>query len=448
MSIKFRVTLWYTALMTILVVGILIFLFFVGEKVVLTGSEGELINTVKNSSDDIDYDEGQVEIDEDLNFFADGAYISIYDNSGKLLYGQVPPKFKDNAGFINGKIQNVGSGENKWQVYDMKYGESHYGNVWIRGIISSDMTSNAFDTMLKLAFISFPFLIILCALGGYFITNRAFAPVRQITQSAENIGTGKDLNGRINLGEGKDEIYILANTFDGMFDRLQASFDKEKQFTSDASHELRTPTSVIISQCEYALENSTSLDETKEALNTVLNQAQKMSALIGQLLTLARADQGKTKLQIEAFNFSELVDMVADQLEESANAKNISIEKDIKPDLLIRGDQTMLMRMLLNLMENGIKYGKTGGNLTVFLDQNEKGIIGFVRDDGIGIGKEQLPKIWERFYQVDTARASISGGIGLGLSLVKYIVEAHNGQVSVESVLDKGTTFTFFLPTK
>ncbi|CZT54995.1 Sensor kinase CusS [Eubacteriaceae bacterium CHKCI005] len=447
LSIKLRITLWFTLLMTLLTAFVLIYLFSVGDLVVASGSQNALISVVTDSVKDIEYDDGELEIDDDLDYFQDGVYLSIYDQSGTLLYGHLPSHFPRETSLLDHQIQTLQNNKSNWYVYDMLYNvpESHEA-VWVRGIMSSAGSGNAFDAMLKLAIVALPILVLLAAAGGYFLINRAFRPVRQITKTAEQISNDRDLSRRISIGDGKDEIYTLAAAFDHMFDRLQESFEREKQFTSDASHELRTPTAVIISQCEFALENAQTLEESKSALTTVLEQARRMSSLISQLLTLARADQAQTKLHIELINLSELCEMVADQVEEKANEKNISVVADIEPNLLLRGDETMLMRMLLNLMENGVKYGKTGGHLWIKLHRTKETILGEILDDGIGIASQDLEKVWERFYQVDTARSTSEEGMGLGLPMVKYIVEAHGGSIFVQSTLGQGSKFTFSLP--
>lgn len=447
LSIKLRVTLWFTLLMTLLTAIVLIFLFWVGDLVVTSGSQDTLIGIVTDSLKEIEHDGDEWEIDDDLDYFQDGVYLSIYDQSGILLYGRLPSGFTEETSLLDHQVQTIQDIKENWYVYDIFYqnGESNQG-IWIRGVMSSAGSGNAFGTMMRLAIIASPLLILLAATGGYFLINRAFRPVRKIAETAEKISGDKDLSRRIALGEGKDEIYTLASTFDRMFDRLQESFEREKQFTSDASHELRTPTAVVISQCEFALENAQTLEEAKSALNTVLDQARRMSSLISQLLTLARADRAQTKLQIELINFSELCEMVSAQVEEKASKKHISVVMEIEPDLLLHGDETMMMRMLLNLMENGVKYGKTGGHLWIKLYRINEMIRGEICDDGIGIAPQHLEKIWERFYQVDASRSTSREGMGLGLPMVKYIVEAHGGTISVQSTLGKGSQFIFSLP--
>ena len=170
-----------------------------------------------------------------------------------------------------------------------------------------------------------------------------------------------------------------------------------------------------------------------------------MSALISQLLTLARADNGKQKLHCELINLSELAQIIAEEQSVPAEEKGITLQTDIRPDILMRADETMMMRLFINLISNSITYGRPGGHIRVTLSSDEKGITGSVADDGIGIPAGHLDKIWQRFYQVDPSRTSGSGS-GLGLPMVRWIVEAHGGQIGVSSRPGEGSVFTFRFP--
>lgn len=443
LSIKLRITLWFSIFMMATAAISLAFLFSVGEIGAQRNSEQQLKSAVEKSFQEIEYEDGALEIDEDLDVYKDGVYISVYDDAGHFLYGRIPYEFPTDTEISSEEMIKVANNAGTWYVFDHVQIYSDYGNVHVRGIVSAAGTQSAFSALHRLTAILLPVLVLISALGGYWLACRAFRPVKQITQTAENISQSGDLALRIQLPPGKDEIHALADTFDGMFDRLQDAFEKEKQFTSDAAHELRTPTSVILSQCEYALENATTVEEAKDALTTVQQQAEKMARLISQLLTLARGDSGTQKLQKELINFSELTEIVCQQQQEYAASKQITITSEIQPDILFCGDETMLMRLWMNLMENGIHYGKEKGHLTVSLFKAENRIVGRVADDGIGIAPEHLDKIWQRFYQVDAVRDPNRNSTGLGLPMVKWIVEAHGGTISVESTLGVGSIFTF-----
>ena len=390
---------------------------------------------------EIDADDGEIEIDDDLEYFKDGIYLSVYDAGGVPLYGSVPRDFDNSAVFAPGQLRTIPSMQKSWYVYDEQNTIYGYGTVWIRSVSAANQVDSTISTLYRLALIVLPFFVLFAAVGGYFITRRAFQPVRRIIQTAREIGEGNDLSRRIALGQGRDEVYTLAAEFDSMFARLEKAFEREKQFTSDASHELRTPTTVIISQCEYALERAKTLDEAREALHAILNQAEKMAVMISQLLMLARADKAHGKMQFETVNLSDLAMMVVEQQQENASMRHIQLETHIEPDVEMQGDETMLMRVWINLIENGVKYGREGGWLQITLQKKQGLIIGCVQDNGIGIAPENLEKVWERFWQADSARSA--SGAGLGLSMVKWIVQAHGGNIQVESVLGQGSAFTF-----
>jgi signal transduction histidine kinase len=292
-----------------------------------------------------------------------------------------------------------------------------------------------------------PFFVLCIAAGGYFIIRRTLSPLADMTETAQKISSGNDLSRRIRLGTGNDEVHKMAHTFDKMMDKLEDSFENEKQFTSDVSHELRTPVTVILSQCEYALQEDTPAQEIKDCIRSIAAQARKMSSLISQLLTLARADKGIQKLHYELLNLSELAEIITEEQKGIASKKGITLETCIQPDILFRGDETMLMRLFINLISNSITYGKENGLTRISLSSDGNLITGSVSDNGIGIEKDKLDKIWKRFYQVNPARSSGEReGAGLGLPMVKWITEAHGGTVCAESTPGSGTVFTFTFP--
>lgn len=445
LSIKSRVTLWYTALMIILVVLALVFMFSVSDAMIETSAKNDLKSQVTKSADEIEYDDGELEIDGDVDYLSHGIYILIYGVDGNLIDGKMPDGFSVDTILEDGNTRTVEIDGKPYYVYDVHLVFDSHDGVWVRGITAVSDTAATMDTMLNIALISLPFFVILAAAGGYWITKRAFRPVERIRAAADRIGEGRDLSQRINLSGGKDEIYALAATFDNMFDRLQRSFEAEKQLTADASHELRTPIAVVTSQCEYAMEHAQNEEEMKDAFAVILRQAQKMSGLISQMLTLARADNGFEKLHPEVFNLSEMVDIIADEQRAAAHEKDIRITAEIEPDIIVKADQTMIARLMINLLSNAIKYGNPKGFAHIILRRSGDRVILQVRDNGIGIPAEHLSKIWDRFYRADMSRTGGSGA-GLGLTMVKWIAEAHGGNVSVESALGFGSTFTFSFP--
>ena len=448
LSIKMRVTLWYT--------GIMVLLSGLALAVLLSASNRYIQNNVKNRLEERvfsclheikwDWEDGQLDIDDDLSVFQNEVWLGIYDRLGYPLFGQAPGNFPDGMVFKDGRQQVIREGGSVWHVYDRHLEVPGYGPVWIRGISSQTDSEEALTAISHIALVLFPFLAALAAVGGYLITKRAFLPVIQMSATARGISTGGDLSQRIGLVKGKDELYQLAGTFDEMLEQLERQFEKEKRFTSDVSHELRTPISVIISQCEYALEHAPEGSPESESLQSILEQSQRMARLVSQLLTLSRADCNTQQLQLETVNISELCEMVAQELEEAAAQKSISLELAVQPDVLIQADETMIMRLFINLISNAVSYGRTGGHIKVGLSSDEKGVKGYVKDDGIGIPEECLGHVWERFYQVNPSRTVEKGrGAGLGLSVCQWVVALHGGHMEFQSIEGKGTRVSVHL---
>jgi len=240
----------------------------------------------------------------------------------------------------------------------------------------------------------------------------------------------------------------LAETFDQMFNRLQEAFDREAQFTSDVAHELRTPLSAIRMQSEYSLKYLNLNEESEDILKNILEKSKKMSSLISELLMLARMDKKNQKLNIKNENLNEIIQLVIEVESNYAKEKNIKIIYDEKNDIFADVDRDMLTRVFINLISNAITYGNENGMIVITLEkiENSDKIQCKIIDDGIGISSEHINKIWNRFYQVDSSRSSDNSG--LGLSIVKWIIEEHKGTIMVESELGKGTIFTFYLPEK
>ena len=237
----------------------------------------------------------------------------------------------------------------------------------------------------------------------------------------------------------------MAAAFDGMLDKIEATLEREKQFTSDASHELRTPVAVIVSECEYMLDCAKSTDEYRESAQSVKRQAEKMSNLIAELLTISRMDRNTQAFTPEDLDISELLTFVCEE-QQDIHDNAVHLHTDIPVGIIVQADRFLLARLLINLISNAYQYTPSGGNIWVSLTQADAQLCITVRDDGIGMAPEELPKIWERFYQVDPSRSNQNGSSGLGLSIVKWIAEAHHGTVSVQSASGKGTSFTLLLP--
>ena len=302
------------------------------------------------------------------------------------------------------------------------------------------------DAEMKFFAILLPVIILLAALGGYLITRQAFAPVRKIIETTDEITKDGDLSRRIPLGKTRDEIYDLGKSFNGMFDRVEELVNREKQFTSDASHELRTPIAIIQSQSEYAMEDH---EYAPQAAGVINREARRMSSLLTNLLMISRSDSGRMMPEVGPTDAAELIYGIAHVKEGVAKDLGVKIEVDLPEELDIITDDEILARVVINLVDNALKYGKhPDGRIKISGGLEGPDFVFTVSDDGNGVKEEDKERIWERFYQADSSR---TGGqsAGLGLSIVQSLVKALGGRAMLlnkeESELG-GATFEIRIP--
>lgn len=448
-SLKLKLTAMYSFFMVLVTCLCLAVLFSLSGNEILTSAQMHLRERVQESADEIELEDGEFEIDSDFYSLDNNVYLALYDTGGNFLYGKVPPGLEQAPQFEDGKIQTVKSGTEQWYVYDVQYEMENGQEFYIRGVVSVTETQKEFLIAVRFAVILLPLTVILTALMGYRLIRRTLLPVRQMTETVQEIQKDGDLSRRIGVSQetGKDEFYQLAGTFDGMLESLEQAFLRERQFTSDVSHELRTPVSVILAQCEASLNRTDLSEEQRKEILLIRKKAGEMSQMISQLLLLSRADQGRQQLNKEEINISELTEIIVEEQKMLAQRRKIEVHTEIEPNITGYLDESFYIRMLDNLISNAVSYGKEGGNIKVTLHQIPSGVRGTVEDDGIGISRDNQVHIWERFYRVDASRTGKEDGShsGLGLSMVKWIAQAHGGNVRVESELGKGSCFTFEL---
>lgn len=316
----------------------------------------------------------------------------------------------------------------------------------IQSAFEMDDFYEALDHFALLLYISIPLLLLFAAGGGYWISSLALAPVDRIALTARNI-SAQNLSSRLEVPQTRDELQRLSETLNGMLSRLEAAFKKITQFTADASHELRTPVAVMRTRAELSLRKARSADEYRDVIAEVLAELEKTSGLIEQLMFLARADSGAETLHFTATNVAEVLREACHQGVALAEAKQIAFQEQIPAgSMWIQGDATSLRRLFLILIDNAVKYTPGGGQVEVSLQRNGHYAIAEVRDTGIGISDADLPNVFERFYRADKARTRELGGVGLGLSIGRWITEVHAGTVEVRSSPGRGSTFQIRLP--
>ena len=421
----------------------LVSLLLASDSVVRNSAMDQLSQTVRSNLLAVDIQDGSLQVGEEFTYYQSGVYTLIYSQEEALLAGQVPVSFTASEPFQNGVTRLVTTDQDNYYVLDLWYAKDWDTGVWVRGLMEAPQRDQTIQNLLSLAAIVLPGFILLSALGGYWIVKRAFRPLEEITATAQAISEGADLAARIEKRRGSKEFARLTDAFNQMFERLERSFEAEKRFTADASHELRTPVSIIKGACEYAEKFDESPEERAETIAMIHRQALRMSGLITQLLSMTRLDQGTEGASLVETDLSTLVRTVC--REQTYPPEDLIV--DVEEGLTVQGSAPLLTQLLQNLIDNGFKYGREKGQVWVSAHRQGDEIQLCVRDNGIGIPKDQQDKIWQRFYQVDPSRPHASGA-GLGLSMVQKIAQAHGGYMTVDSVPDLGSQFTLHLPAK
>lgn len=304
-----------------------------------------------------------------------------------------------------------------------------------------------YGLLLALAF-GLPLTVIVAVGGGYMLMKKALNPIDAITQAAEQI-TSRNLSHRLPVARTGDELERLSAALNRMIARLEESFQYIRRFTADASHELRTPLTVLRGELEAATQKpqiTQSWPELGETIGSALEETERLSRIVDSLLAISRLDAGEAQMERAKLDLAELTVSTTEQMRLLAEDRNITLNCEVVRNVEIEGDRARLKQVVVNLVDNAIKYTPEGGNVVVKVGATDDYAMVEVADDGSGIPAEAIPHLFERFYRVDRARSRQMGGTGLGLAIVKSIVTAHGGQVTVESTEGKGSRFRVELP--
>ena len=310
---------------------------------------------------------------------------------------------------------------------------------------SMDSVEHTLHRLLLILLITMPVALVVSLAGGWFLAGRALRPVDVITVAAQRIAGG-DLTQRLTVPPSPDEIGRLAITFNNMIARLDTSFRQIRQFSSDASHELRTPLTVMQGEAELALRRPRPIEDYQAVLVSNLEEIDRMSRIVEELLFLSRADMGEIKMDHLPIRIELLVEDIQRQASLLGQEQDIQVILGTITPATVLGDELRLRELLLNLVDNAVKYSRPGGKVEMHLWIDGAFVKLSVVDEGIGIPLEAQKQIFDRFYRTDEARAHTKKGTGLGLSICTWIAEAHHGRIEVQSEPGKGSTFTLLLP--
>ncbi len=447
-SIRFRLTIWYLALMVALLLLFGMMSYFMLSQSLYQGLDDSLETRALALENSLDVWNGHIDLGITLQ---PSELVLLYGSDGSLLQGfgwgvKVPnidtlvaQALESHVSFFT--IQTANRQEIRLYVAPLTSELGIDAIVIGRSTVAVTEVLENFKNILIFASLA---VMALAGGGGFFMANRVLKPVERIRQTAQEIGES-DLSRRIQVAS-EDEVGRLASTLNQMIERLEAAFSRQRQFTADASHELRTPLAIVQAESTLALRKKRTQEDYRKSLELISQEAGHMSAVVGKLLYLARIDAGNDQVNFERINLKELLTELSSDIEVLAREKGLEFKLAPLEGLILEGDRVKLEQLFLNLLENAIRYTPSGGSISASVVREGKTAVIAIKDTGIGISKEHIPHLFERFYRVDKARSRAEGGAGLGLAICKHIAQVHNGKIKVESQAGKGSTFSVSLP--
>lgn len=462
-KLQWKLTCWFSISLLLMALLTFVIVFFVSHSVLQKNLKDELIHTVEDNLDEVEfyrsvsqmhidgdtdqyihYGVGYLEIDDDFLDQVNGICTGLYRENGELLYGENPITEVEIPAFADGVCHTVRQGGEVYYLFDRQLEQSPIRELWLRGVVAESQGDAPLRRIVRICLWCLGAMVLFAIGGGVAITRRALRPIRDLSQAAAQISGGDDLKKRIPAA-GNDELSQLAGAFNGMIQRLDEAFEAERQFASDASHELRTPMAVILAQCDEAMDADLSPEEYRQALRVIHRQGRRMNRMIAGMLECMRMERKSDLYAREDVDLSELTESLCQDLA-LIGEKGIQVTWQVADGIHFTGDRTLLSRMIANLVGNAYRYGRENGHTQVTLSREGEHILLSVADDGIGIAPDQQEKIFRRLYQGASHRNG--EGVGLGLSMARQIARMYGGEITVKSAPGAGSTFTVRLPAK
>ncbi len=454
-SIRARLTLWYTLIVAVIFVFIAVATYRYVSATLYESLDQSLVNEAKWIASRLDRQKPEesnevviAEIKEHSAYYPTKEYLEVWTAGGMLFC-----KSSNIGGDSLIKYVSFDSDSDfAWTTVSTfamlptlrLLVQKSAGTTIIVGVPVDSVDDTLVQLVRVMAWMG-PLVVLLAFVGGLFLAKKSLSKVNQVTEIARKISADR-LSARLPSHDVDDEIGRLIETFNGMIVRLDSSFEQMKQFSTDASHELRTPLTVLRTQLETALSSRMSPSETRKIVARSLDEAIRMGSILENLSLLGRGDAGQASIKRERVRLDDLLKDTYDESVILASQKSIDVKIENTANVMIWGDKQRLRQMILNLVDNAIKYSGEKTVITLSLSQTDGEASMVVRDQGIGIPRSETGRIFDRFYRVDRARARTLGGSGLGLAIVKWIVDAHGGTISVKSNMNKGSEFTVLLP--
>lgn len=459
-SVRLRLTLWYVFVFGLLLIGFSVFIYTLLSESLYGQVDQSLSNAAQATATEFvaeiaeyhgDATRGAEETLKELQL--PGMYTSIFADN-QLLASNYP----DNQPFISpqhflpatkahGKptlhtVTGFGEAGARLAIIPLTVGGKDYFVAVLEPLL--DMVEQI-GAIKRIFYIGLTATLMIAGIGGFLLARKSLSPVVEMSEQAKRI-SAKNLQERLTVSNSKDELGRLAEVLNGLLSRLDGSFEKMREFMADASHELRTPLSIIRGEAEIALSQDREAREYQEALTIIHDEARRLSRIVDDMMVLARADAGQQPLRLQDIYLNDLVEESCRAMQVLAMSKSVSLTQEITEDVLLHGDEDLLRRLILNLLDNAIKYTPMGGSVSVRLVCRASEVKIIVADTGIGIPSESIANVFERFYRVDEARTRTEGGSGLGLAIAKWVAVAHKGSIDLTSSHGQGSKFIVTLP--
>lgn len=457
LSIRAKLTLWYLSLAALVLIAFAVAIYLYLSRGLLNVIDTSMAHQAERFAHAVGHPSETEEPSQPGVVILAPQFVSVVDRDGKVA-DQIVDAEGHEVPIIRPALERAGS---EWKPQYNEVSISPTEHVRIITWPARDEDGETFFVVVGqslkevqraqrqlviLLAITNPAALLLAGLGGWWLANSALSPVDRLTRAAERIGRG-NLSERVEEQRSQDEIGRLAATFNRMIGRLEQAFERERRFTADASHELKTPLAVLRGDIEVALRRERSTEEYQRVLKSSLEEIARLTSLTEDLLTLARSDAGESVLAIEPVRLDELAAQACAYVAPLAKSAGVTLEfQPTTTPVEVEGDQKRLKQLLVNLLDNAIKYTPSGGRAELSLSVVDSFALIEVTDTGRGIPASALPHVFERFYRQSDPRDSRVTGFGLGLAISKWIVDAHGGSIEVKSEEGQGSHFTVKLP--
>ncbi len=443
LTLRRKMALWFT--LSVVAITLLFFgtVFFMTRARLTEMLEDDLSLALAQLSSQVEHENGQLIFENETPVKSGIMYYIMEENGSELASHGEDITLFDVYPVQAGTFTHAQIAGEEWLLLDSSPISVGDEQIRIRVVASCKQIQQTLHIFQMIFLLGVPLMILPVALIGSLLAKQSLKPIQQMIRCADEIAAG-DLSRRIPETSDKDELGALTNTLNRMLASLEESFRRERRFTSDASHELRTPIAVIAAYAESLQADEALTADERSKVDTILNECRRMQRMVSQMLTLTRGQEGRYPVLMENVCLNDVLNGVQTVLEPVAAEQGITLHVAVQSPIALLADQSLLTQLILNLTENAIKYGKPHGDVWIHATETDDTIVLTIKDNGIGISRENLPHVFERFFRADTARDRT--GTGLGLSIAQWITNLHGGTIQVESQLDEGTTFTVTLP--